>query len=377
MAEEYKTSSTSRTSADVEERELSRSKTTRKVLRASLHHNPTTPAAAVSIEIVHQRKRPKEAWEDLKSQPLTRLKAGDAVKLALTSEETLALSRELPQLYALYDEKGVQYGEKRLVVADPSEIIRVDEERASLIRELVDKGHGDEFWTLLVEEDAELATRLSNAKIHQDRLRALDRFRALLEDDAAEPVWQEFLDQNTWIFGYGLDYRILEVVQRQPDYGGRRVSGRGSQKGDNLTATVGDLRFTVLVEIKKPSTPLLGSKYRNAAYRASPELAGGIAQVQKNCHTWEVDGSRKDENRDDLGDTLTVRPKGILVIGRGEDLNSREKRVCFELLRRNTFNPEIITFDELFARAEFIVRGEDAPSITAPSDSRKSTDNGA
>ena len=29
--------------------------------------------------------------------------------------------------------------------------------------------------------------------------------------------------------------------------------------------------------------------------------------------------------------------------------------VCFESYRRNTKNPEIITFDELYKRAEFIV----------------------
>jgi hypothetical protein len=39
----------------------------------------------------------------------------------------------------------------------------------------------------------------------------------------------------------------------------------------------------------------------------------------------------------------------------GEHGVNTEKFRSFELLRRNTFLPEIITFDELYERARFIV----------------------
>jgi hypothetical protein len=35
---------------------------------------------------------------------------------------------------------------------------------------------------------------------------------------------------------------------------------------------------------------------------------------------------------------------------------NQDRHRSFELFRRNTANPEIITFDELFERARFIVR---------------------
>jgi hypothetical protein len=52
---------------------------------------------------------------------------------------------------------------------------------------------------------------------------------------------------------------------------------------------------------------------------------------------------------------FTHEPKGILVIGNTNQLNSFEKRNSFELYRQNVHNPEIITFDELLERAKFIV----------------------
>lgn len=359
MADEpYRVSNTSRYTAEVE-RVLSPSSdgTTRRVLRANLHHNPQRPDEVLKITIVHQRRAGKAAWDDVESTPLSKLKANEAAKLTLSSEETLALRRELESLYALYDHAGIKGGKRSVVDGEPGEFIRTDRERAAVVRALLEQGHGAEIWRSLLESDPDLLTRLSDARLQQQRKDALAKFRELLSDDAAEPAWQKFIDSNTWIFGYGLDYRVLDLVQSQPDYGGRGVDGRGGHRGDVLAATEGDVRFTVLVELKRPSAPLLGLSYRSRTYPPSKELAGGIAQLQTNCHRWVTEGSRTDSNRDALGHLLTVQPKGILVVGQTNQLDDRDKRVAFELIRRNTVNPEIITFDELLARADFIVQG--------------------
>lgn len=375
MEESFKVRSTSRSSATVDVRELSCTGTTRKVVYANLHENPNNAEASVKITIAHQRKGKRDEWEDVESIALNTLKAGEGVKLELKSEETLALRGVLEGLYAIYERKGIPWGDRELVVADARDIIRADRRRATLIRELLSQGHSEEVWGTLVDEDPDLATRLSDARLQQQRKKGLDEFRRLLDGDVNEDVWQKFFNDNLWIFGYGLDYRILELVQSQPDYGGRSVRGRGSQRGDHLTATTGDVRFTVLVEIKKPTTPLLADKwYRNRAYPPSADLSGGIAQLQASCQTWGTEGSRTNASRDELGDILTVKPKGILVIGRGNELRDRDRRISFELLRRSTLNPEIITFDELFARAKFIVHGRAAASSPAEIDSQDSDD---
>lgn len=57
----------------------------------------------------------------------------------------------------------------------------------------------------------------------------------------------------------------------------------------------------------------------------------------------------------------TVRPRQVLIAGNlhefavGDDINV-EKSSSFELYRRSISDVEIITFDELFERAVYIVR---------------------
>jgi hypothetical protein len=55
----------------------------------------------------------------------------------------------------------------------------------------------------------------------------------------------------------------------------------------------------------------------------------------------------------------SYQPKSYLIIGRLDEFWNehgihQEKFASFDLLRKNMFRPEIITFDELFERAKFI-----------------------
>lgn len=63
--------------------------------------------------------------------------------------------------------------------------------------------------------------------------------------------------------------------------------------------------------------------------------------------------------------TYLLRPRSFLIIGRlSEFVNDRgqhhpEKIRSFELARRHLQEPEIVTFDELLARAEWIVNSSE------------------
>jgi Shedu protein SduA, C-terminal len=48
-------------------------------------------------------------------------------------------------------------------------------------------------------------------------------------------------------------------------------------------------------------------------------------------------------------------PKGILLIGNTDQLDDDEKKATFHAFRRNTWDPEVITYDELLERAKFLV----------------------
>lgn len=197
----------------------------------------------------------------------------------------------------------------------------------------------------------------------RDVLRGFEEALATHPDQ--EPWWQNFFETNKWIFGYGLDYRILKQEQSQPDYGGTGVNGSGAERGDYLTSTGGDARFIVLVEIKTPATKLLHGtdEIRNGAWSLSRPLTDALSQISANIHTWEKEGSRKDVNQDrfDKNGVYTVRPKGIIVVGSlGEVKDVRTKRETFERFRASIHGVEIVTFDELYCRAKFIVDSQDA-----------------
>ena len=176
----------------------------------------------------------------------------------------------------------------------------------------------------------------------------------LNNSELKENDWQRFFEINNWIFGYGLRYQILKNEQAQPNYNGANVTGSGGQRGDYLVSTEAEVKFTCLVEIKKPTTNLLQSQqYRNGAWGVSKELAGAVSQIQVNCAQWEIE-AKTERNREKL-DAVTISPKGIVVVGRTSELIDFDRKNSFERFRRNINNPEIITFDELYERAKFIL----------------------
>ena len=358
MSEQYEFQRTSNQSAVGSDKVLAETETTRLILRYEVVQNQKNPDAKIKIAFIHQRKSPKGDWQDSPNVPLSTLKAGEQVKFTLHSEPTLRLYEQLQNLYAAARSGKIGIGTTKLVVGGVDEVIQTDSKRANVIKLLLKRGYSHEIWNELVRTNPDLATRLSYARIHSERTAALQRFKSNLTANRAEEWWQDFFERNTWIFGYGLNYQILKSVQAQPRYGGLAVTGRGIQKGDYLQRTEATIKFTVLVEIKRPDTKLLGNQvYRNGAWELGEELTGGVSQMHANCSKWEKEGSRSEANQERLTQQgiFTVQPKGILVIGHTNQLTGHQRRTTFEMFRRNTVNPEILTFDELYERAKFIV----------------------
>jgi len=192
------------------------------------------------------------------------------------------------------------------------------------------------------------------------RKERLNDFSNALGAHLKEGSWQKFFKDNKWIFGYGLNYVILKLEENQPNVGGTQINRSGGQMPDYLASTSGSVRFTVLVEIKTPDTPLLTGpeEVRSGAWSLSQELTDALAQTQANIDKWNEEGSRTDENRDKLErqDIFTVKPKGIVVIGCLEEVKgTRHKLQTFERFRQSIHGIEVITFDELYERARFIV----------------------
>jgi len=343
--------------------------TTRKVFYATINDSKKKSGEIVSGTIVHQRKNKKDDWEDVKSINLNSLKGGEGIKLTLKSSQLKKLYDGLTELYQL-SSQGVQYGEHEYVVAKSDEIITVSEKRKKYIEKLLEENYGEEIWKELVNNEPDLATKFSLARIQTTREKVLKEFEESLKlGTKNEDYWQKFFEDNPWIFGYGLNYKFLTLTSDQPNYGGADYTGKGKQKGDLLTQTESSkARFTVLVELKKANTNLLAKtqkkkenvKYRNGAWLLSSELLGGLSQIQINCKSWQKSAEEFNNRKLVERGLFTIQPKGILVIGHTKEFEGDlDKITTFELFRQGLSNVEIITYDELFERAKHIVHSND------------------
>ncbi|WP_247406998.1 Shedu immune nuclease family protein [Bradyrhizobium sp. 76] len=192
-------------------------------------------------------------------------------------------------------------------------------------------------------------------------------------DCKPEALWQQYFEANTWIFGYGLSYQFaskLDEGKLERIVRGRDLTGPG-KRADALMKTRGIVSSLCFVEIKRDDTPLLGpSQYRSGAWPPSSELVGGVAQTQTTVHAAvEAIGDKlsvEDELGDPTGEILfSIEPRSCLVIGSLDEFKTENgvntsKFRSFDLYRKNTWRPEILTFDELLHRARFIVEHEPA-----------------
>lgn len=189
------------------------------------------------------------------------------------------------------------------------------------------------------------------------------------KDCSNEALWQKYFEKNPWIFGYGLGYIFLSSLddkKLEQVVHGHSVESHG-KRVDALMKTKGIISNLCFVEIKTHTTALLESKpYRSGCWAPSKELAGAIAQVQGTVASAVENLSSRinpsDKEGNPTGEEIyNYQPKSYLVIGNlneflSEQGANKDKLRSFELLRKNTSNPEIITFDELYERAKFIVQ---------------------
>ncbi|MGW5385794.1 Shedu immune nuclease family protein [Nocardia sp. NPDC003963] len=235
----------------------------------------------------------------------------------------------------------------------------------------------ERFRQLIADDDA---ARDLVAMAH--RRRQVERFRRMLEDDeffdkevtesrgrGPEQVWQHFFEDNPWIFGVSLAGQLLTSWDREKleqVVAGASITGAG-KRTDALLRTTGRVKSLVFAEIKTHKTPLLTREHRSGCWALSAELSGGIAQVHGTVHlAVHAIGERLHSTATDgteiAGDyTYLLNPRSFLIIGQLDEFLSkdgghhRDKIRSFQLLRNNLKDPELVTFDELLARAEWSV----------------------
>jgi Domain of unknown function (DUF4263) len=341
---------------------------TRRFIRPTITPGGATGGTTVEIDVHHQKRR--NTVVPYGALDLRTMRGGDWTHVPMDSTETLRLFKHLEALYAI-GATGVTRYPRRLRVVDADEVT-ISGPLGDVIAKLREE-HGDADLSVHLESLApDLIGAIALKIEHARRLDALAEFEANMRpghDGEAwiEPEWKDFFKRNAWIFGHNLDYQFLHDEMPEAYVGGRRPSGGGSQLADHVMGTGGDWSFAVLVEIKKPNTPLLGAHYREGTYKIGHELSSSVAQAQANCQALIRMSSTAEGAREFDARELTVAdPRGIVLIGDLTRFENPAQRETFQRFRHNLWNPTVMTYDELLNRAKFQVARTTPPETPTP-----------
>lgn len=186
-------------------------------------------------------------------------------------------------------------------------------------------------------------------------------------EDWSEAQWQDFFEREQWVFGYGLDYRVMRQFGREMTVG---AGGSDNQNKPVIDFLMSFTDYTVLVEIKRPDTPIFRASRggRAGTWEFSPEFTSAFSQIIEQKAEWLSFAQTGEHYNKSGAEVLTARTrnaKSILVIGSRNEFSRSENpraanvmRDTFELFRRENRSIDIVTFDELLERARFITRSQ-------------------
>ncbi len=190
-----------------------------------------------------------------------------------------------------------------------------------------------------------------------------------------EAIWHHFLKNRTWILGLNTELKFIQDFADEVHVGNPDTTN----KGNPTTDLMGISDYTTLVELKTSETKFFTetktSNSRAGTWSFSAEFIEGISQCLSQKNSWDknqgskqlvVDGSVKDQNV-----YRTTDPNTVFIIGNKEkELPKNQttpdilvKRDTLERFRRNSRNVVIISYDELYQKAYYIVHHTTAPDL--------------
>ena len=338
------------------------------MFRPIIIENPNNKDACVKGSFLFQRESKNEQWEDFETISLSSLKSGEGYKLGLDSAELLKFMKEIVPLYKLHRDDGVPKGQTKYVKATPqlellanlteSEISNYLDANttigASQLAKLLNWAVNLDDPTLLINHLIKLnPTSLSklNAAIG---LQSLKKALSVWESNAnnsSEEFWQKSLTEHSFVLEQVFSWPV-SIVKDKAYLGGKSFNNTGGNIVDFLMQNRLN-KSAALIEIKTPSTQLLGAEYRDI-YNTSKELTGSILQTLNYKDSLQKNFALLKNGQYDLLNSFN--PQCAVIIGNaGIELDNDSKIKSFELFRHQIPGLSVITFDELFNKTRQLI----------------------
>lgn len=328
-------------------------------LRLTGNVRKTQVTALVSID---EKKIKRVTLQTFKSRSDGRIEAFEKHEFSFRSDEFERLVAFLSQIKFIdlsnpdnfrIDDISTQFGRKAIIDASDRGIVDQIKGMSAHQRAIVLQG----LQQSLSEEDVNILL---------GRRQGIDTFEEHMRDrNWSEAQWQDFFERQPWVFGYGLDYRVMRQFDREMTVGAGGIANQDKPKVDFLMSFTD---YTVLVEIKRPNTPIFKQNRggRAGTWEFSSEFMSAFSQILEQKAEW-LSFAQTGDHFDRAGSrqlaARTRNAKSILVFGSRAEFsqtgNARDKIIMsdtFELFRQEYRSVEIVTFDELLDRARFITK---------------------
>ena len=194
--------------------------------------------------------------------------------------------------------------------------------------------------------------RKINAAIDLENLKSILTIWKENQNNSNEEFWQNLLEKNLFIFAQVFSFPVI-LLEGKAYVGGKSIGNSGGKFVDFLCANT-LTKNVALIEIKTPVTKLLGARYRGDVYNISSELSGSVIQVTNYKNSLLQNYVALVNSEDSVFETFN--PRCIVIIGNlHRELVEKKQRKSLELFRMGLKDVQIITYDELFGKVEFLV----------------------
>ena len=174
------------------------------------------------------------------------------------------------------------------------------------------------------------------------KIREIEKFEEMLDEDLTEHDWQKWFKENSWVLGTEyvriLDERNIDT-QNITDFLMEAYDG-----------------FLDIVEIKRPDGDLnfWSSSKDHDNYIPHQNLIKAITQASK--YIYEIEREANNLKFYERTDGIkTIKPRCVLIYGRSDDWDA-EKKESFRILNSNYHNLTIMTYDHVLERARRMIK---------------------
>lgn len=181
---------------------------------------------------------------------------------------------------------------------------------------------------------------------NQIKIKAIEEFELMLEQNLLEQKWQEWFKKNNWVLGSEF-VRILD--EREIDT--ENITDYLMQAYDG---------FVDIIEIKRPEEnfSFWADRQDHSNYVPSGELTKAITQATKYIYEIEREANSV-KFLEKVGNIKTIKPRCVLIFGRSKDWNN-DQREAYRILNSSYHNLTVMTYDHVLNRAKRILGIEES-----------------